>query len=162
MSARFDGTIDFLVGSEEVVDRPPDLLEATDCLPEPKDWRPNVPKAEDCLKKFDRSVGTKFSQTHPKSRERTSPSPPPPHTHTHREAWLIKILKLIINFLSDNMEFFKKLFEKSLVKNRPTFSEYFLAAGFDPGTLIKIQHVDKRSKQLSYLYKKRYNDMNKV
>ncbi len=46
--------------------------------------------------------------------------------------------------------------------NRPAFFEYFLAAGFDPGTLIGIQHVDQRSKCLPDLYKDRYNHMNKV
>ncbi len=44
-SARFDGIIDCLVDSAEVVDRLPDLPKATDC-------RPNVPEAEDFLKKL--------------------------------------------------------------------------------------------------------------
>jgi hypothetical protein len=60
------------------------------------------------------------------------------------------------------MELYKKLFKNSLVMNRPAFFEYFLAAGFDPGTLIGIQHVDQRSKCLPDLYKDRYNHMNKV
>jgi hypothetical protein len=60
------------------------------------------------------------------------------------------------------MELYKKLFKNSLVQNRPAFFEYFLAAGFDPGTLIEVQHVDQRSKCLSDLYKERYNHMNKV
>ncbi len=49
-TVRFDGIIDCLVDSAEIVDRPPDLPKAKDCLPEPKDCRPNVPEPEDCLK----------------------------------------------------------------------------------------------------------------
>ncbi len=51
-STRFDGIIDCLVDSAEIVDRLPDLPKATDCLPEHKDCRPNVPEAENFLKKL--------------------------------------------------------------------------------------------------------------
>lgn len=56
----------------------------------------------------------------------------------------------------------KALFRISLINNHPAFFEYFLAAGFDPRTLIEIQDISQRSKILLELYKDRHDHMNKV
>jgi hypothetical protein len=56
----------------------------------------------------------------------------------------------------------KQLFEISLINNHPAFVEYFLAAGFDPRTLIEIQDISQRSTKLLQLYKGRHDRMNKV
>jgi hypothetical protein len=60
------------------------------------------------------------------------------------------------------MKYYKQLFKDSLEKNRPSFVEYILAAGFDPRTLIKKHDTTQRRTILSNLYKNTYDKMNKV
>jgi hypothetical protein len=64
------------------------------------------------------------------------------------------------------------MFYKSLIKNRPTFVEYFLTAGVDPRTVLtagvdphivtKIHDTKISQEMLSNLYKSTYDKMNKV
>jgi hypothetical protein len=54
------------------------------------------------------------------------------------------------------------MFYTSLIKNRPTFVEYFLTAGVDPRTITKIHNTKKPQETLSNLYKSTYDKINKV
>ncbi|CAF0929325.1 unnamed protein product [Adineta steineri] len=61
-----------------------------------------------------------------------------------------------------NNEKIKELFRESLIKNRPVFVEYFLAAGFDPLKLLDIQRVEQqRHARLLKLYEDTYKEINK-
>jgi len=53
----------------------------------------------------------------------------------------------------------KELFKRALEKNRPRFVEYFLAASFDPLTLVE---TGERHTIISNLYKDCHTEMNKV
>jgi hypothetical protein len=90
------------------------------------------------------------------------------------EVWLklLEILKVSANLFQEENEYYKEMFYMALIKNRPTFVEYFLTAGVDPRTVLtaglyprivtKIQDTKEPQKKPSNLYKSTYDQMNKV
>ncbi len=60
------------------------------------------------------------------------------------------------------MKYYKQLFQDSLKKNRSTFVEYILAAGFDPRVLLEIHDTEQCGTELLKLYDETHRQMEKV
>lgn len=79
------------------------------------------------------------------------------------EVWIRKNKKTFARWIfQDDIKRQKELFRKSLEKNRSTFIEYFLSAGFDPLTLAEKDHIHSYQKIILDLYSESHEAMNKV
>ncbi|CAF3258135.1 unnamed protein product [Rotaria sp. Silwood2] len=65
------------------------------------------------------------------------------------------------DFIEEDIQRQKNLFKKSLRKNRSTFIEYFLIAGFDPLTLVNNNDISSYPKFIEDVYEGSYKAMNR-